>query len=108
MYTEIVIYWIMLLVQCWVHAIFWHELAHILYYKRVTGCWPKVYYHKGINVGTDNQLRKLKTKQKRIFYLVGPLAGVVPFIICPVPWVAMVGFGVYMYGCVWDFKRFIQ
>lgn len=108
MYTEIVIYWSMLLVNVWLWAVFLHESAHILYYKRVTGCWPSVWFDGTINVGNNNQMRKLKTKQKRIFYLVGPLAGVVPFIICPVPWVAMVGFGVYMYGCVWDFKRFIQ
>lgn len=108
MYKEYVIYYIMLLINCWLWSIFLHELAHILYYKRVTGCWPKIWFDGSINVGTNNQIRKLKTSQKRYFYLVGPVAGIIPYIWCPVPAIGIIGFFVYFMGCRWDLRKFIQ
>lgn len=109
MYQEYVIYYIALIVNVWGWAIVLHELAHVLYYRRVTGCWPKVWFEGwAICVGTDNQIRKLKSSQRRTFYLVGPAAGLIPFIWCPVPAIALIGVIPYAMGCQWDLERFIK
>ena len=109
MYPQYVIYYVSLLVNVWAWAIVLHELAHVLYYRRITGCWPRVWFEGwAINVATDNQIRKLKSSQRRTFYLVGTLAGMIPFIWCPVSWVALVGLIPYAKGCRWDLERFIK
>jgi hypothetical protein len=109
MYQEYVIYYITLLGNCWLWSIVLHELGHVLYYKRLTGCWPRVWLENwAINVGTDNQLRKLKSSERREFYLIGTFAGLIPYIWCPVPAVAFIGVIPYALGCKWDLGKFIK
>ena len=108
MYQEYVIYLAILLVNVWVWSVLLHELAHVLYYRYVTGCWPKVWFDGAINVGTNNQIRKLKTRQRRTFYIIGPAVGVIPCIYCPVPEIGLMAFIVYIWGCKWDLRKFIE
>lgn len=103
------IYYITVFTLTLVKAVAYHELAHILYYRWVVGSWPKVWFEGGaINVGTELQVRKLKAKQRRIWYLVGVIAGFIALISCPVWWIGLVAFIPYFMGCKWDIQRLTE
>jgi len=107
--TEWGIYYITVFTLTLVKAVAYHELGHILYYRWVTGKWPKVWFERGaINVGTDVQVRRLKPKQRRVWYLTGIIAGFIALISCPVWWIGLVCFVPYFMGCRWDIARICE
>ena len=109
MVEELIIQYIVMIVAAWIASIAVHELAHILYYKWRIGGFPTVWFEKGaINVGTNVEIRKLKPIHRREFYIVGPVSGLLVYVVVPVEVVAVVACIPYLMGCRWDLKRFVE
>lgn len=103
------IYYITVFTVTLIKAVAYHELGHILYYRWVVGRWPRVWIEKGaINVGDTTDVRRLKRKQRKLWYLTGIFAGFIALVSCPVWWIGLVCLVPYMLGCRWDIQRIIE
>ena len=109
MVEQVIINLITMMVLAWILSIAIHELAHILYYRWRVGSWPTVWFEEGaICVGTNHENRKLQPTHRREFYIVGPLLGLLVYVVIPSEIVAAVACIPYMLGCRWDLKRFVE
>lgn len=109
MVRELAIQYITMMVASWIASIAIHELAHILYYRWRIGMFPTVWFEgMAINVGKHREVKRLKPTHRREFYIVGPLAGLLVYVVVPVEVVAVVACIPYLMGCRWDLKRFVE